>query len=230
MSNWLPNSVNTWYQQYPDDGTNREYTHLLKVIIIGNSSVGKSTFLYRLADNIFIHENEPTIGVEFRSMYAMSKAPYAYRFKIQLWDTSGQDRFRSIVRCYYRHAQGCFLVFDITDRKSWTSLQRWYEDLKENVDIEDRQIVLLGSKLDLQEKREVTTEEGQTFAVEHGLAGYIEVSSNTGVGISQGLSTLVDSIAGLIGTGTIELEPKLGLGALAITDTPTEQAKCCTYM
>ena len=214
-------TYNSWYKQ--DD-----YSHLLKLIIIGNTSVGKSTFLYRLADNEFIGDNEPTIGVEFRSMYATSQPPHSYKFKVQLWDTSGQDRFRSIIKSYYRHAQGCFLVFDITDRKSWLSLEYWYNDLKDSVDINDRQIVLIGSKLDLQDKREVTSTEAQQFAVDHGLAGYTEISSKTGVGITTALNTMINTISELISTDIIELNPKLGLGSFSITDTPTQTYSCCS--
>lgn len=224
MSNLV--SYNPWYQT----GNYKQMDYLLKMIIIGDSSVGKSTFLYRLADNLFIYENEPTIGVEFKSMVALSKSPYIYNFKLQLWDTSGQDRFRSIVKSYYRYAQGCFLVFDITDRNSWINLQKWYDDLKNNVDILDKQIMLLGTKLDLQENRKVSTEEGQKFAIDHGLAGYVEISSKTGVGISQSLSILIQSLAELIGTGQLELEPKLGLGTICISDAPAEPGRCCSYI
>jgi small GTP-binding protein len=206
------------------------YNYLIKLIIVGDSSVGKSTFLYRMSDNLFISDNEPTIGVEFRSLITSSQPPYGMTFKVQLWDTSGQDRFRSIVRSYYRYAQGCFLVFDIHNRISFDNLKIWLEDIKKNVTIMDKQIILIGTKIDIPD-RNVSTTEAQTFAIENNLAGYVEISSKTGIGIDTALNTMVQSIAELICCGKLDkiLESQLGLGYVNLNVEPTP-SRCCSYI
>lgn len=205
------------------------YNYLIKLIIVGDSSVGKSTFLYRMADNLFISDSEPTIGVEFRSLITSSQPPYGMTFKVQLWDTSGQDRFKSIVRSYYRYAQGCFLVFDIHNKLSFDNLQIWLEDIKKNVTIMDKQIILIGTKIDMPD-RNVSTTEAQTFAIENNLAGYVEISSKTGVGVGTALNTMIQSIAELICCGELEIESQLGLGYVNLGVEPTGGSRCCGYI
>ncbi|KAK9896364.1 hypothetical protein P389DRAFT_144816, partial [Cystobasidium minutum MCA 4210] len=163
--------------------------------IVGNASVGKSSILVQLTDKRFLGaSSEPTIGVEFGSR--LIPLEDGRKIKLQIWDTAGQETFRAVTRSYYRGAEGCLLVFDVNDRRSFTDLHIWLDDLKQWAE-EDVVIMVVGNKsksfffhpdfhspLDTPETREVTRQEGEEWAEEHGLM-YLETSAKTGEGIEE---------------------------------------------
>ena len=182
------------------------YDYLAKIIIIGDSSVGKSCLLIRMADRQWFSENELTIGVDFRAM-TLKPDKCKYKFKVQLWDTSGQERFKSIVRSYYREGTGCFLVFDITNHMSFVNLNEWYTDLKKgNPNINDKCILLIGTKSDLKKDRVIEIDQAKKFSEEHGLLGYIETSAKSGTGMDSTIRTMLESFEKLIDSGDLCLE------------------------
>lgn len=160
------------------------YDYLFKVLIIGESSVGKSSVLFRYTDKTFSESFLSTIGVDFRISTLTIKDR---TLKLQLWDTAGQDRYRNIVSSYYRGASGIILVYDITNTNSFTNLDYWLKQCNHH------QLncakLLIGNKLDLHQQRQVQYSEGKELADKLGM-GFIETSAKDNVGINQAFEDL----------------------------------------
>ncbi|KAI8326717.1 GTP-binding protein [Choanephora cucurbitarum] len=142
-----------------------EYDYLFKLVLIGDSGVGKSNLLSRFTTNEFNLESKSTIGVEF----ATKNIEIEKRsIKAQIWDTSGQERYRAITGAYYRGAVGALVVYDITRRNSFQNVSHWLKELRDHAD-QNIVIMLVGNKVDLSEtSRAVTTEEGAELAEKDG--------------------------------------------------------------
>lgn len=147
---------------------------VFKYIIIGDSGVGKSCLLLQFTDKRFEPLHDLTIGVEFGARMVSIDGK---NVKLQVWDTAGQESFRSITRSYYRGACGALLVYDVTRRETFAHLQTWLEDAKANSNTAIT-IMLIGNKCDLENKRQVSKEEGEQFAKAHGLV-FMETSAKT---------------------------------------------------
>jgi small GTP-binding protein len=156
-------------------------TSTAKIIIIGNSGVGKTALMHRLVEDTFSESCQTTIGVE----YDQKIIPVGDQFlKMQIWDTAGQERFKSIARAYYRNAAGVILVFDLTDHKSFEDLGEWLNDVQvlcpPNVVVQ-----LIGNKTDLGAARCVGASDAQAFAARHGVSLYLETSAKGGDNVSE---------------------------------------------
>eukprot|EP00743_Colponemidia_sp_Colp-15_P000757 GILK01000836.1.p1 GENE.GILK01000836.1~~GILK01000836.1.p1 ORF type:complete len:213 (-),score=33.12 GILK01000836.1:127-765(-) len=149
-----------------------EYDYLFKVVLIGDSGVGKSNLLSRFTRNEFNLESKSTIGVEFATKTIKTEGK---TIKAQIWDTAGQERYRAITSAYYRGAVGALLVYDISKRSSFDNVERWLKELRDHADSKIV-IMLVGNKSDLRHLRAVTQEEASAFAEKHGLA-FIETSA-----------------------------------------------------
>ncbi|KAJ3089300.1 Ras- protein Rab-11A [Quaeritorhiza haematococci] len=149
-----------------------EYDYLFKVVLIGDSGVGKSNLLSRFTRDEFSLESKSTIGVEFatRTIQVDGKT-----IKAQIWDTAGQERYRAITSAYYRGAFGALLVYDIAKHPTYANVNRWLKELRDHADT-NIVIMLVGNKSDLRHLRAVPTEEAKQFAVENGLS-FIETSA-----------------------------------------------------
>ena len=140
--------------------------YILKYIIIGDAAVGKSNLLLRYVFNIFKPEYQLTIGVEFGEKNIKHNNK---NYQLQLWDTAGQEQFRSITRAYFKNAVCALVVYDITNKSSFENIKQWIEDCM-NYMPKRGFIVLVGNKCDLEENREVSTEEGQQLADLYGIS------------------------------------------------------------
>ncbi|XP_057375495.1 ras-related protein Rab-11A-like [Daphnia carinata] len=149
-----------------------EYDYLFKVVLIGDSGVGKSNLLSRFTRNEFNLESKSTIGVEFatRSIQVDGKT-----IKAQIWDTAGQERYRAITSAYYRGAVGALLVYDIAKHLTYENVERWLKELRDHAD-QNIVIMLVGNKSDLRHLRSVPTDEAKAFAERHSLS-FIETSA-----------------------------------------------------
>jgi Ras-related protein Rab-2A len=156
------------------------YSYLFKYIIIGDTGVGKSCLLLQFTDKRFRVDHDLTIGVEFgaRSVDIDGKS-----IKLQIWDTAGQESFRSITRSYYRGAAGALLVYDVTRRETFAHLNRWIEETRYNGN-PDMSIMLVGNKIDLDGRRVISTEEGQKFAEQNGLQ-FVETSAKNALNVED---------------------------------------------
>ncbi|KAL5040140.1 hypothetical protein RTP6_007189 [Batrachochytrium dendrobatidis] len=155
---------------------------------VGDSGVGKSCLLLRFTNNEYM-PTETTIGIEFGSQVVRVQDK---RVKLQIWDTAGQESFRSISRAYYRGAIGCLLVYDITRRDTFMHLMSWLDDVHQHGN-DKVMTILVANKCDLEAKRQVTKEEGEAFAKKHGLL-YLETSAKTGFQVEQAFLVLGTNI------------------------------------
>ena len=134
---------------------------LYKILLLGDSSVGKTCFLMRYVDNTFQEIHMSTIGLDYKLKTVQLED--GKMVKIQIWDTAGQDRFRSITKNYYKGAHGIVLIYDVTNKKSFENVSNWINQIREEVS-DKVTIVLVGNKIDEEEKRVVTTEQGKKMA------------------------------------------------------------------
>ncbi|KAG5635978.1 hypothetical protein H0H81_009482 [Sphagnurus paluster] len=162
-----------------------------KLLLIGNSSVGKSSLLLRFSDEQWLPEDESsaTIGVDFR-VHKMEVG--GRKVKLSIWDTAGQERFRTITSSYYRGAQGIILVYDVSNRESFDALPRWYSELETYVS-DDVVKILVGNKVDKEFSRQVPTSEGQAFATRMSSL-FLETSAKTSVGVNEAFQGVVQRI------------------------------------
>ncbi|KAI9303632.1 GTP-binding protein [Cunninghamella echinulata] len=170
--------------------TDDEYDYLFKLVLIGDSGVGKSNLLSRFTTNEFNLESKSTIGVEFATKNIEIEK---HTIKAQIWDTSGQERYRAITGAYYRGAVGALLVYDITRQTSFQNVTHWLKELREHAD-PNIVIMLVGNKLDLSEtNRAVTTEEGGALAEQEGFL-FMETSALDATNVENAFATVFNTI------------------------------------
>jgi len=177
------------------------FDYLFKYIIIGDASVGKSNLLLRFAYGEFREEYQVTIGVEFGAKNVKIRGQ---TYRIQIWDTTGQENYRSITRNYYKNSACALLVYDITKRESFTNIKTWVDECK-NQTAKTIFLVLVGNKSDLKNQREVSFEEGQELADKLGIPFY-ESSAKTGENVEQIFNKSADEIAKKIDQNYYELD------------------------
>jgi len=179
-----------------------EYDYLFKVVLIGDSGVGKSNLLSRFTRNEFNLESKSTIGVEFatKSIQADGKT-----IKAQIWDTAGQERYRAITSAYYRGAVGALLVYDISKRITYENVSRWLKELRDHAD-PNIVIMLVGNKKDLRHMRQVQTDEAKEFCKEHKLF-FIETSALADSHVGTAFETILKEIFRLISRKNVQNDP-----------------------
>ncbi|KAJ7308204.1 hypothetical protein JRQ81_008723 [Phrynocephalus forsythii] len=166
-----------------------EYDYLFKVVLIGDSGVGKSNLLSRFTRNEFNLESKSTIGVEFatRSIQVDGKT-----IKAQIWDTAGQERYRAITSAYYRGAVGALLVYDIAKHLTYENVERWLKELRDHAD-NNIVIMLVGNKSDLRHLRAVPTDEARAFAEKNNLS-FIETSALDSTNVEEAFKNILTEI------------------------------------
>ena len=177
------------------------YDYLLKYIIIGDVNVGKTNLLLRYAHGQFRSDYNVTVGVEFG---AKNEIIGDKIYRIQVYDTAGAENFRSITRTYYKSSVCAIIVYDITNRESFNNVNVWVEDCK-NQTAKTIQIVLVGNKTDLEDKRQVDTEEGEQLAEKYGIL-FKETSAKTGDNVNEILHMSAEEIAKKIEQDYYELD------------------------
>ena len=160
---------------------------LYKILILGDSTVGKTCFLTRYADNTFQENQMATLGVDYKLKNV--KMGDGNIVKLQIWDTAGQDRFHSLTRNYFKGAHGIILLYDITTQSSFDNVSKWIKQIKEDAS-EKVVIILVGNKIDLEHKRAIPTEEGEKIAEDFGLI-FFECSAKTGKNINEAFNELI---------------------------------------
>jgi len=177
------------------------YKYLFKYIIVGDTAVGKSCLLLQFTDKRFQPVHDLTIGVEFGSRTVTIEGN---QIKLQIWDTAGQEKFRSITRSYYRGTTGALLVYDITRRDTFDHLAEWLEDCRKYSN-PNMVIMLIGNKCDLEEKRAVSKDEGERFAKQHGLF-FLETSAKTDQNVDEAFIATAKSIYEKAQNGELNLD------------------------
>lgn len=166
-----------------------DFDFLFKIVILGDSGVGKSNIISKFAKNEFSIESKSTIGVEFHTKIISLNEK---KIKIQFWDTAGQERYRCITSSYYKGAHGIIVVYDITNHLSFERVSYWIDEIYKNV-MTDIPILLVGNKSDLDYKRNVLFDNGFQFANKYNLS-FIEMSAMVGTNIEIGIQKLVKNI------------------------------------
>ena len=162
-----------------------EYDFIFKVLLLGNSDVGKSSLILRYVDQVWSDTFVPTIGVDFKvkTLEIDNK-----QIKMQIWDTAGQERFRNVISSYFRGSHGIFLIYDITNRDSFKNLENWLIEIEKNAS-QNVLKILIGNKSDLVDDREIKTEEGQAFANRNGMK-FIETSAKMNTNVNEAFEAL----------------------------------------
>ena len=177
------------------------FNYLYKYIVIGDSSVGKSCIVAKYLTGGFEEEFKTTIGIEFGSK-DLTINDKVYR--LQIWDTAGQESFRSITRAYYKNSACSFIVYDVTNKQSFLNVQDWFNECKKQTP-KTVTMVLVGNKVDLEDKREVTYEEGENFARDNSMLFY-ETSAKNGDNIENMFYDSAEIIANKINEGYYDLD------------------------
>uniref|UniRef100_A0A3B5B7M5 small monomeric GTPase n=1 Tax=Stegastes partitus TaxID=144197 RepID=A0A3B5B7M5_9TELE len=159
----------------------KTYDYLFKLLLIGDSGVGKTCVLFRFSEDAFNSTFISTIGIDFkiRTIELDGK-----KIKLQIWDTAGQERFRTITTAYYRGAMGIMLVYDITNEKSFDNIKNWIRNIEEHASADVERMVL-GNKCDVNDKRQVSKDRGEKLALEYGIK-FMETSAKANINVENG--------------------------------------------
>jgi small GTP-binding protein len=180
----------------------KNYDYSIKLLMIGDSNVGKTSILTKYVNNQFSNTFITTIGIDFKIKYIKVNNK---NIKLQLWDTAGQERFRSITISYFRGAQGAIITYDATDRSTFDNVKKWMDDINKqcskNIDV-----FLVANKIDLEKYRVVSKEEGEELAKKYKIL-YFECSAKTG----ENIENLYFNIATIISKKIIEKDPKINI-------------------
>jgi len=201
------------------------YSYLFKFIVIGDSGVGKSCLLLQFTDRRFTTDHDLTIGVEFgaKTINVSDKT-----IKLQIWDTAGQENFKSVTRAYFRGAVAALLVYDVTSRESFDHVSTWLKEAKQSAG-EAVTTLLVGNKTDLLD-RAVTSDEASAFAQQEGML-YIETSAKTGKNINEAFTLLTCEVLKNIEAGRYDLSSeangiKVGRPSLLERGSQAPQRRC----
>jgi len=167
----------------------KAFDRTMKLLLVGDSGVGKSCLLLRFVDDKFNPSFITTIGIDFKIKTIDINGK---RIKLQVWDTAGQERFRTITTAYYRGAMGIIIVYDVCDENSFESVKKWYQTVNQHAK-DDAQLFLVGNKCDDEESRQVSSKQGELLAQELGIP-FMEASAKSSVNVSE----VFYKLAGLI--------------------------------
>lgn len=167
----------------------KTYDLLFKLLLIGDSGVGKTSILFRFSDDAFTPTFISTIGIDFKIKTIELRGK---RIKLQIWDTAGQERFHTITTSYYRGAMGIMLVYDITNAKSFDNIQKWLRNIDEHAN-EDVEKMIVGNKCDMEDRRIITKEKGEAIAREHGIR-FMETSASSNINVERAFLELAKAI------------------------------------
>ncbi|KAG1714609.1 Ras-related protein Rab-10 [Nymphon striatum] len=167
----------------------KTYDLLFKLLLIGDSGVGKTCILFRFSDDAFNTTFISTIGIDFKIKTIELRGK---KIKLQIWDTAGQERFHTITTSYYRGAMGIMLVYDITNPKTFDNIAKWLRNIDEHAN-EDVEKMILGNKCDVDDKRMISKERGDSIAREHGIK-FLETSAKANVNIERAFMELAEAI------------------------------------
>lgn len=167
----------------------KTYDYLFKLLLIGDSGVGKTCLLFRFSEDAFNTTFISTIGIDFkiRTIELDGK-----KIKLQIWDTAGQERFRTITTAYYRGAMGIMLVYDITNEKSFDNIKNWIRNIEEHAS-SDVERMILGNKCDMNDKRQVSKERGEKLAIDYGIK-FLETSAKSSMNVEEAFFILARDI------------------------------------
>jgi len=213
------------------------FDYQFRLILIGDTTVGKSTLLRYFTDGKFSEVSDPTVGVDFFARLVQVRD--GTKIKLQLWDTAGQERFRSITKSYYRNSVGAVVCYDITNRSSFDKVPTWMSEAKKQIEPLEPVILLVGCKGDLNEERQVPTEEAFSHATALGLH-FLETSAKTGKNVEEAFQVVTQEIYNKVKAGDYNVDDEQWEGIKTgfanrssqqnssnIPEALPEKSKCC---
>lgn len=201
-----------------------EYDHLFKLLLIGDSGVGKSCLLLRFADDTYTDSYISTIGVDFKIKTIELEGK---TIKLQIWDTAGQERFRTITSSYYRGAHGIIVVYDVTDSETFNNVKQWLHEIDRYAN-ENVNKLLVGNKCDLVQKRQVEYNHAAEFAGQLGIP-FIETSAKTAANVEKAFMIMAGEIKNRVSAAP-PVKTTGGGGGVKLTPgstAPVEKKGCC---
>ncbi|XP_041358625.1 ras-related protein Rab-3-like isoform X2 [Gigantopelta aegis] len=210
--------------KWQKDAADQNFDYMFKLLIIGNSSVGKTSFLFRYADDSFTSAFVSTVGIDFKvkTVFRQDK-----RVKLQIWDTAGQERYRTITTAYYRGAMGFILMYDVTNEESFNAVQDWCMQIKTHA-WSNAVVALVGNKCDLEELRVVPASKSKKLARDLGLE-FFETSAKENINVKAVFERLVDIICDKM-SESLDSDPTLvnsQTKATRLTENPNPQGSSC---
>ncbi|TRY90808.1 hypothetical protein DNTS_009689 [Danionella cerebrum] len=208
----------------------KTYDYLFKLLLIGDSGVGKTCLLFRFSEDAFNTTFISTIGKFNPKRGRFIRIDFKIRtieldgkkIKLQIWDTAGQERFRTITTAYYRGAMGIMLVYDITNEKSFDNIKNWIRNIEEHAS-SDVERMILGNKCDMNDKRQVSKERGEKLAIDYGIK-FLETSAKSSTNVEEAFVTLARDIMTRLNRKMNENNPSGGGGgAVKITESRSKK-------
>ena len=204
-----------------DKGT-EDYEFIFKVLLLGNSNVGKSSLFLRFVDDIWNDTFVPTIGVDFKiKTFDIDEK----KIKMQIWDTAGQERFKNIIASYYRGAHGILLIYDVTDKDSFKNLSNWLIEIEKNAN-KNVLKVLIGNKCDMESERKVTVEQGKDFATQYGMK-FFETSAKNSTNVSDAFIAMTKEVMKTSGRKAVVEEKKQNTVLGPSSGKDIQKQGCC---
>ncbi|XP_018594171.1 RAB3D, member RAS oncogene family, b isoform X2 [Scleropages formosus] len=238
----MASANDTRQQQSQKDAADQNFDYMFKLLLIGNSSVGKTSFLFRYTDDSFTSAFVSTVGIDFKVKTVFRSGK---RIKLQIWDTAGQERYRTITTAYYRGAMGFLLMYDITNLDSFSAVRDWYAvslimlptwlhysnwatQIK-TYSWDNAQVILVGNKCDLEDDRLVPTEDSQRLANELGFE-FFEASAKDNINVKQAFEQLVDLIFDKMNEGLEggDILASVHRGSQGLKETPPNNYNGCS--
>jgi len=203
------------------------YDYIFKILLLGDSSVGKTCFLLRYSDDTFTENHISTIGLDYR--FKLVNLENDKKVKLQIWDTAGQDRFRAITKNYYKGAHGIILIYDVTNISTFNNIKSWVSQIRENT-TEKIKIALVGNKIDEEDIRKISNDEGQKLADEYDLK-FFESSAKKNLRVSEVFNYITEEINNQNIKKEIENGDKNKLKSKAVVVSnekgKTKKSQCC---
>ena len=187
-----------------------------KILLLGDSEVGKSCFLMRYADNVFVDNYITTIGLDYKLKYVQLDSGQV--IKVQLWDTAGQDRYRTIAKNYYKGSHGILLLYDVTKSSSFENIREWIKDIREEV-YEKAIIFLIGNKIDKKDQIKIKTEDAEKLAEEFNIP-FFEASAKSGENVDEIFKALYKKISEVY----VDIQQE---GGTKLSKKNKKSKKCC---
>jgi small GTP-binding protein len=208
-----------------------EYKMIFKIILIGDSGVGKTNLLSRYINGTFSDSTKSTVGVELACKIVEINST---KIKIQIWDTAGQERYKSITKSYFKGAKGALIIYDISIKQSFDNINKWIDDLKEFGD-DSTCILLVGNKCDLDNIRQVSIDEVKKKAEQYKV-GFCETSAKTGKDVDVAFQKLIEEISKKLPefdkkysseSNVVNTGVALQTNIISENKRPKQQKKCC---
>lgn len=199
-----------------------DFENLIKLLILGDISVGKSNFLFRFIEDKYIVDHLPTIGFDYKSK--IITLPDKSVVKLQIWDTVGQEQFMSINKSLLQKVHGIILLYDITDMGSFEHLDNWFKVIREVN--ENANVILVANKCDMDDKRLISEEEGNKLATENNIS-FVEASAKENINVTETFVKIADEILSEAQKKSIHFDDTLSDGKKRKSLTYKKQSKKC---